>query len=94
MFLKVYIAINPDLSVRESQTQKQLRLELAKRKENGESNIFIRRDHILKRRSPDQPQESTSETDGRLVWETYMAILIYRVNVVNLKYFTLTVINY
>ena len=55
------IYINPDLSVRERQTQRKLRSELAGRKENGESNIFIRRGRILKQRSPDQPQESTSE---------------------------------
>ena len=61
MFLKVYIYINPDLSVRERQAQKKLRLELARRKENGESNIFIRRGRIVKQRSPSQPRESTSE---------------------------------
>ena len=55
------IYINPDLSVRERQTQRKLRSELARRKENGEYNIFIRRGRILKQRSPDQPQESTSE---------------------------------
>ena len=55
------IYINPDLSVRERQAQKKLRLELARRKENGESNIFIRRGRIVKQRSPSQPRESTSE---------------------------------
>ena len=55
------IYINPDLSVRKRQTQRKLRSELARRKENGEFNIFIRRGRILKRRSPDQQQGSTSE---------------------------------
>lgn len=55
------IYINPDLSVKERQAQRKLRLELAKRKENGESDIFIRRGRIVKQHSSNHPRESTSE---------------------------------
>ena len=42
------IFINPDLSWKERQAQKELRSELARRKEAGESGIFICRGHIVK----------------------------------------------
>ena len=62
IYIYIYIYINPDLSVRERQSQKKLRSELARRKENGESNIFIHRGRIVKQRSQSQPRESTSES--------------------------------
>ena len=55
------IYINPDLSVKERQAQKKLRSELARRKENGETDIFIRRGRIMKQRNSDHSQWSTSE---------------------------------
>ena len=42
------IYINPDLSVKERQAQRELRLELTRRKQNGESGIFIRGGRIIK----------------------------------------------
>ena len=61
------IFINPDLSMKERQAQKELRSELARRKENGEPDIFIRRGRIVKstrssKRIVSHPQQSTSET--------------------------------
>ena len=50
-----------DLSVKERQAQKKLRSELARRKENGETDIFIRRGRIMKQRNSDHSQWSTSE---------------------------------
>ena len=64
MFKGIYI--NPDLSVKERQAQRELRLELTRRKENGESGIFIRRGRIIKSTRPKNhtsghPQRSTLE---------------------------------
>ena len=56
------IYINPDLSVKERQAQRKLRSELARRKENGESGIFIRGGCIVKQHSSGHSQESTSES--------------------------------
>ena len=60
------IFINPDLSPKERQAQKELRLELARRKEAGESGIFIRRGRIVKQnktinQAVSNPQEVPSE---------------------------------
>ena len=59
VFKGVYI--NPDLSVKERQVQRNLRSELARRKENGESDIFIRRGRIVKQRNSGHSRGSTSE---------------------------------
>ena len=59
VFKGVYI--NPDLSVKERQVQRNLRSELARRKENGESDIFIRRGRIVKQRNSSHSRGSTSE---------------------------------
>ena len=59
IFKRIYI--NPDLSVKERQAQKKLRSELARRKENGETDIFIRRGRIMKPLNSDHSQGSTSE---------------------------------
>ena len=56
------IYINPDLSVKDRQEQRKLRAELNRRKENGETNIFIRRGRIVKQRSLSNPGESTLES--------------------------------
>ena len=60
------IFINPDLSWKERQAQKDLRSELARRKEAGESGIYIRRGRIVKQnktvnQSVSNPQEVPSE---------------------------------
>ena len=60
------IYINPDLSVKERQAQRELRLELTGRKENGESGIFIHGGHIIKFIRPENhtsghPQRPTLE---------------------------------
>ena len=60
------IFINPDLSPKERQAQKELRSELARRKEVGESGIFIRRGCIVKQnktinQAVSNPQEVSSE---------------------------------
>ena len=60
------IFINPDLSPKERQAQKELRSELARRKEAGESGIFIRRGRIVKQnktinQAVSNPQEVPSE---------------------------------
>ena len=55
------IYINPDLSVKERQAQKKLMSELARRKENGETDIFICRGRIMKQRNSDHSQGSTLE---------------------------------
>ena len=47
--------------MKERQAQKKLRSELARRKENGETDIFIRRGRIMKQRNSDHSQGSTSE---------------------------------
>ena len=47
------VFINPDLSLKERQAQRELRQELAKRKESGETGIFIRRGRIVKQQKPD-----------------------------------------
>ena len=57
---------SPDLSPKERQAQKELRSELARRKEAGESYIFIRRGCIVKQnktinQAVSNPQEVTSE---------------------------------
>ena len=46
------IFINPDLSFKERQAQRELRKELAARKEKGEAGIFIRRGRIVKQSKP------------------------------------------
>ena len=56
------IYINPNLSVKDIQEQRKLREELNRRKENGETNIFICRGHIVKQRSLSNPGESTLES--------------------------------
>ena len=60
------IFINPDLSPKERQAQKELRSELARRKEAGESGIFIRRGRIVKQnktinQAVSNPREVPSE---------------------------------
>ena len=60
------IFINPDLSSKERQAQKELRSELARRKEAGESGIFIRRGRIVKQnktinQAVSNPREVPSE---------------------------------
>ena len=62
MFLKEYIYINPDLSVKDRQERRKLRAELNRRKENGETNIFICRGRIVKQPSLSNPGESTLES--------------------------------
>ena len=52
---------NPNLSVKERQVQRNLRLELARRKENGESDIFICRGHIVKQHHSGHSWGSTLE---------------------------------
>ena len=42
------VCINPDLSVKERQVQRNLRKELTRRKQNGECNLKIRRGKIVK----------------------------------------------
>lgn len=46
-FKKVYV--NPDLSQKQRQAQWELRQELARRKEQGETDIIIRKGHIVKK---------------------------------------------
>ena len=60
------IFINPDLSWKERQAQKELRSELTRRKEVGESGIVIRRGRIVKQNKSinqlvNNPQEVPSE---------------------------------
>ena len=59
VFKGVYI--DPNLSVKERQVQNNLRSQLTKRKENGESDIFIRRGYIVKQRNSGHSWGSTSE---------------------------------
>ena len=61
------IYVNPDLSVKECQAQKELRLGLNRRKENGESDIFIHGGCIIKSTRPENhasshPPKPTLET--------------------------------
>ena len=60
VFKKVYI--NPDLSRKQRHTQWELRKELARRKEGGETGIFIRWGRIVKQSRPNN-QSSTVEMD-------------------------------
>ena len=50
IFKKVYV--NPDLSQKQRQIQRELRQEVARRKEAGETSLFIRRGHIVKQSRP------------------------------------------
>ena len=59
-FKKVYI--NPDLSQKERQVQWELRQELTRRKEAGETGLFIRQDRIVKQSRPnDHPSTMAME---------------------------------
>ena len=60
VFKKVYI--NPDLSRQQRHTQWELRQELARRKEGGETGIFIHRGCIVKQSGPNS-HSSTVEMD-------------------------------
>ena len=62
-----YVCINPDLHWKERQAQKELRSELARRKERGETDIVIHRGHIVKQIKPNNisvshSQQSSPET--------------------------------
>ena len=46
------VFINPDLSFKERQAQRELRKELAARKQKGETGIFICRGRIVKQSKP------------------------------------------
>ena len=46
------VFINPDLSFKERQAQRELKKELAARKEKGETGIFIHRGRIVKQSKP------------------------------------------
>ena len=50
IFKKVYV--NPDLSQKQRQIQRDLRQEVARRKEAGETGLFIRRGRIVKQSRP------------------------------------------
>ena len=61
------VCINPDLSVKERQVQKNLRKELTRRKQNGESNLKIRRGKIVKQVTVSADGQKAHDVDGALM---------------------------